>query len=665
MGKVTSTKDLSRTGRVEVFIAELAKDPTATDGYYNCVWTSPFAGSTSPAEIGRDIENYDQTIKSYGMWMVAPDVDNQVLVAFGAGNPKFGYVISCLFPDRLTHMVPGMPAGRSYSDPDLLMPVAEKNRFDERATHNDAVRPTHPHIAEHIVKQGLINDPLRGAGFSGSRRESPSEVFGILTPGPRDPNNPYNRLGGHQFVMDDNVGSRLVRLRTAGGNQLLMDDTTGVVYVINKRGTAWLELGTNGDIHVYSEASINMRAKGNFNLRADKNVNIEAGQDLHLKAAGDNIGDQYVGIPDIGIPGIPPLGNGGNLRLEAGADLTQYAALNAQLTAGGGDIDLSAGNRAAITAGGPLGVDILAATGAIKMQSTLSTSVLSGAAFSVNSGGPASIQAPLVLLNSAGGAPALPAPPAIPAPQIGVQQRRDAAKNPPEFDLDAAISGTSAAAPTAGARTGAQDQIRTIVTSMPTAEPYVGHAQFDPLAASAERTANDPSVEQNTLEGAEAPGSLKPADVNTPQGTQRGINYVNSAGTAIDSAVAGALPVYENIAFAQNNFKEAAAQKLLEIEGLGNLASGIQEAIPPIRFPTANALAQKVIGIAKTLGELEAQLRQFAADIQGYVMDLADGAIQQMRGAVSDAMASSENFTEFEEKLNQQGIQVIRDPGDQ
>jgi uncharacterized protein (DUF2345 family) len=488
--------------------------------------------------------------------------------------------------------------------------------------------------------------------------------------------------------MDDNINSRLVRIRTAGGNQLLMDDTTGVVYVINKKGTAWIELGTNGDIQVYSEASINMRAKGNFNLRADKNVNIEAGQDLHLKAAGDNVGDQYVGIPDIGIPGIPPLGNGGNLRLEAGADLTQYAALNAQLTAGGGDIDLSAGSRVAATAGGPLGIDLLAATGPIKTQSALSTSMLAGATFSVNSGGPASILAPLVLLNSAGGTPALPALPAIPAPQIGVQTRRDAAKNPPEFDLEAAIAGTSAAAPTAGERTGVRDRIRTIVTSMPTAEPYVGHAQFDPLAANAERTLPDASAEAQSLPGSEGVGSLKPADVNTPEGVQQGINYVNSAtGSVIDSAsglantvqgatgaagqVAGqvtdaisAIPTYQDAQNVLNNFAAASAQKLLEIQALGNLAAGIKAAIPPIRLPTTNALAQKVIGIVKTLSELEAQLKQFAADIQGYIMDLASPAIQAMRGSIDQAMAKAENFEQFQSELAQKGIQVIRDTGD-
>ena len=34
-----------------------------------------------------------------------------------------------------------------------------------------------------IVKQGLIKDTVRGTTTAGARRESPSQVYGILTPG--------------------------------------------------------------------------------------------------------------------------------------------------------------------------------------------------------------------------------------------------------------------------------------------------------------------------------------------------------------------------------------------------------------------------------------------------------------------------------------------------
>ncbi|MEC7260832.1 MAG: hypothetical protein VXV71_00235, partial [Candidatus Thermoplasmatota archaeon] len=34
----------------------------------------------------------------------------------------------------------------------------------------------------------------------------------------------------------------LVRLRTANGGQLLIHDTAGIVYLINPKGTAWVEM---------------------------------------------------------------------------------------------------------------------------------------------------------------------------------------------------------------------------------------------------------------------------------------------------------------------------------------------------------------------------------------------------------------------------------------
>ena len=61
------------------------------------------------------------------------------------------------------------------------------------------------------------------------------------------------------------------------------------------------------------------------------------------------------------------------------------------------------------------------------------------------------------------------------APVITVQSFLDAALEPPEFVRTNALSGQAAAAPTNGERTGTQNQIDTIVSTMPTAEPWSGH----------------------------------------------------------------------------------------------------------------------------------------------------------------------------------------------
>ena len=695
VGIIRSPLDKHRSGRYEVEIPALNKGGEKSTTY-PCFWTSPFAGSTNPDKVGKDQESYLDTLKSYGLWMPPPDEGNMVLVAFGDGSQKLGFIISCLFPDRLTHMVPGMPAGKSYSDPSMLMPVAEKNKYDERVTHNDAIRPLHVDIAEGIVKQGLINDPLRGAGTSGARRADINDVYGILTPGPKDPNNKDkgHRLGGHQFVMDDKLDSRLIRLRTAGGNQLLMDDTSGVVYIINRKGTAWFEMNTDGDVYLHSEGTIAMRAKGNFDLRADKNINIEAGQNVNIKAAGDNIGDKYVGIPELGALGIPPLGNGGNIRFEATADLGLYAGLNTQLTANGGDVDISAGSRIAATASGPLGMELFAATGPIKMQSTLPTSVLSAAGFNVTSGAPTSITSPLILLNS-GGPPAVPALPAVPAPQIGTNTHRDNPKDPPEFDREAALQGKTAA-PTAGARTGTEDKIKTIVSKLVTTEPFKGHASYDPVAEAGKAPAPDPGLIAK-LPAAAVDLSGKPVNVNTPNGYLAGTGYTDQNGNpitggaqqavdqvqglydsaqgavsgAIDSATSalqgagadltGAIPSFEGLGDIAGNLQSVAELDLTSIQGLSGLVAGLQVALPPIRFPTSNALAQKVIGIGKQLSEMESQLSQFAIDALNLPMSLDLPEIANMKSKISQAVAMAQNGGDLGNLLSEQGITMFKD----
>ena len=661
IGEVVDTEDLDRAGRMRVRIPMLSGDLTNTDGVITCQWSSPFAGSTPAAALSGDVTSPVGTQKSYGMWMVPPDVGNLVLVCFGDGNLKHGIVISCLFPHKLTHMVPGMPAGLSYSDPNMQLPVNEKNKRDGNLTHNDATRPLATDLAEAITLQGLANDSLRGTGSSGSRRESPSQTFGFLTPGPKDPDNSGNRLGGHQFVMDDSIDSRLIRLRTAGGNQILMDDTVGVIYLINKSGSAWVEMDASGSIQIFGETSINMRTKGNFNIRADKNVNIEAGQDVQIKAAGDNINGKYKGKS---IPGIPPLGSGGNIRMEAAADLTQYASLSHTMTAFGGDISVNAAGELGLTSGGPTGVQVLAASGPITMSATQRVSMLGGLGVSISSSGSIVEQAPLILMNS-GGDPAVPAKPAPTATRLGTIDHTDAAEKPPEFDREAVQNGKTGAT-SGGLRVGKQDVVSSIVSTMLTREPYIGHAQFDPVAASAiQDVRSNPDV-RAALAPAAVDQTGVPVDVNTPTATAQGSGYLSATGEKLEAGqnLAAGIPQFDAIPDVYNNFKSAQAQELLSIGALNGVMEAIQAAIPPIRFPTTTALGQKIVGLGKTMTEYEAQLQAIALNAQGITADLNSVAISKMRSAVGAATsAATGDLSQLTEELGKQGISVIEDGG--
>lgn len=702
--EVVDNKDTSRTGRLRVFCASLAKDKSKAEAYIDCRWSTPFGGSTDIAGLGNEVSDPLGAQTSYGMWMVPPDLGNIVLIAFGDGIFKNAFIMGCVFPDRLTHMVPGMPHGKSYSDPALRLPVNEKNKRDERVSHNDAVRTVNIELGKHITRQGLLNDSLRGTGSSGSRRESPSEVFGILTPGPRNPENYDKRLGGHQFIMDDNLNSRLIRLRTAHGTQLLLDDTTGTVYCINKKGTAWFEMTNSGDFNFYSEGHISMRAKKNFNIRADKNINFEAGNDVHIKASGDNIGPDYVGINPLGALGLPPLGSGGNIRFEAAADLTQNAALNVLTTAVGGDIEINAGSKVGVTASNPapvLGGIQLFSAGPVAVTTPLGMQVDAAAGISLI-GATVMALGGKILLNTPGGYMGVPAIPGSTAPQIGVNKFKDQPSNPPEFDEEA-TSGQSPFAPSGGERTGKQDEIETIVTNLVTAEPYVGHHQSDPLKTPEGEAALAPDVADAIPEGAIEENAERPLDNQTPEESQQGTGYVDPTGKVISdvsdkvsgitdsasdtiSSATGALndvvndatdavkaeadalleglPQFEGVQDVLNNFKVLGDLNLLNITSIGGLIAGLRMVLPPIRFPTTNAKLQKVIGLGKQLKEMEAQLKQFAIDAAGLDLELLKGKIGEMQNLVSDAKSLANNPTEFANMLKEKGINVIPDgPG--
>ena len=131
-----------------------------------------------------------------------------------------------------------------------------------------------------LQRQGLDKDRLRGISTAGSKRESPSMSWGYVSP------------TGHTMVIDDgwveddnklnwltettdknilglknengldpshiensNRYNSGFRLRTRNGTQILILDT-GNIYMINRDGTAWLELSDDGYIDCFSKKEI-------------------------------------------------------------------------------------------------------------------------------------------------------------------------------------------------------------------------------------------------------------------------------------------------------------------------------------------------------------------------------------------------------------------------
>ena len=328
VGVVKNNIDPLRTGKIEVYLDRMnGADPDNPLNWTPVSYMSPFFGYTpntgSPDDDGTFLGNRN----SYGFWATPPDLGTQVVCIFINGQPDRGYYIGGIPLIGLTHMVPGIGASpnmipndgeaASYSGANRL-PVTEYNdanpEQDNSSTPIGQPRPVHSYHAATFNNQGLIRDTARGPISSSSQRESPSNVFGISTPGrpiykggytdetiadaikdestPNDNFKVVGRLGGHTLVMDDgDISGRdqLMRLRTAGGHMVLMNDYAQTLFIIHANGQSYIELGKEGTVDIFSTNSFNVRTQGDINLHADNNINIKATKDLNISAENVNI----------------------------------------------------------------------------------------------------------------------------------------------------------------------------------------------------------------------------------------------------------------------------------------------------------------------------------------------------------------------------------------
>lgn len=413
LAKIISHLDPSFMGSLEVTLlrnqGNIIGDETQT---YVVKCASPFFGYTGFEFMGNNTtangastnEAYNDTQKSYGMWFVPPDVGITVLVTFVDGDPAQGFWIGCVPSNFSNHMVPAI-AGSSEVDIDdadkrrfgwpgknkMPLPVAEINRRANKTTQQvdpeKIKKPLHP-IAEYFLLQGLIEDDVRGTTTSSARRDVPSMVFGISTPGPLDRRNgakrskigvnenqtrtavPVSRLGGTQLVMDDGddryfrtspagqgpveyadtlAGDKgftdipyneYFRVRTRTGHQLLMHNSEDLIYIGNSRGTSWIEMTSNGKIDIYAKDSVSLHTENDLNIRADRDINMEAGRNINLRSEQGRI------HADVATDFELVIGNNGKITTQGSFD--SFAGVNTKITSGQ-DFDLLSGGNTKIS----------------------------------------------------------------------------------------------------------------------------------------------------------------------------------------------------------------------------------------------------------------------------------------------------------------------------
>ena len=133
LAKVVNNKDEFLTGSIDVEIPALHRTTGKKVRSIKKVrFSTPFGGISNVDNISpEDTEKFENTQQSYGMWFQPPDIGSMVLVCFADGNRKYGYVISHILPPEFNHMVPGIPAGKSFQGGNFLTPVAEKNKYSD------------------------------------------------------------------------------------------------------------------------------------------------------------------------------------------------------------------------------------------------------------------------------------------------------------------------------------------------------------------------------------------------------------------------------------------------------------------------------------------------------------------------------------------------------
>lgn len=348
VGFVKNNLDPTRAGRLQVYIPELGgADPDDPTGWFTVNYTSPFRGQTVPERAWTyetaQLSTEESGMQSYGMWFTPPNIGIKVLCFFANGDPSQGYYVGTIMDSFDSHMIPAIGASFNeyewdpnkfasqkelayhITNPDgeipFRLPVTEAP-YDKQQQDTFASLKRAPHVYQstQLGKQGLAFDFIRGSTSASSVRESPSQVFGISTPGrlysfkdvttsqdtldkitaELDKNSEsidpelekklknINRIGGHSFVMDDGTvqgNDSAIRIRTSKGNMILLDDTNEQIYIVNARGTAWIEMSPSGRIDVYSLNDFSIRSQGNINFHADKDINLHAGGRINQYAA--------------------------------------------------------------------------------------------------------------------------------------------------------------------------------------------------------------------------------------------------------------------------------------------------------------------------------------------------------------------------------------------
>ena len=250
-------------------------------GFIRAFPLSPISGSDRLREQPNTPDGRDPgkgQSNGYGMFNQGRNGD-MVAVGFMGGDPSRAFILGHVPKTAENDHIPNyMPAkaqnasGSGYSTD--VGPTYNKGIDTEYAASST--------LFHNETDAGRISDKLRGPGSSSSKRETPSRVWGVKTPGDPDTN-----MMGHQFVMDDHPDSQLIRMRTSKGTQILVCDNGDFVYLSTCTGKTWVQIDDSGNVKVFAHSSVSIHSEQDFNMVCDRDFNLHVGGNANIVVNGD------------------------------------------------------------------------------------------------------------------------------------------------------------------------------------------------------------------------------------------------------------------------------------------------------------------------------------------------------------------------------------------
>lgn len=278
-GMVVDNDDPQQMGRLKIWVPALDGDSYEIENLPWAYYMSPLAGQTLDFIAG-EWASKSSGYKSYGFWAI-PKIGSIVVVGLLHNDSNMRIYFGSLFGE---HGNRSLPNGRNRPDItpgplsdtyDPLHPTIDnlKKQFNDNLTASES--QTRGAYERAVAQDKTFKDGVEGYQSSTQNpNKLESQTYCLVTP------------GMHSLIFQDNPSNCRLRLKSASGHQIIMDDANERIYISTARGNNYIELDTDGRIHVYSNNDVALTVGGNLDFSVSGNFNVNA-QNVNLSARND------------------------------------------------------------------------------------------------------------------------------------------------------------------------------------------------------------------------------------------------------------------------------------------------------------------------------------------------------------------------------------------